>query len=460
MCRPLALSAWMAELEAAFAHLSKPQVKVLAQYSLGMTLSGRCGLSSVAFALAQWLGQKFDAVRERLRDWYCNAADKSGGSNTNSNSNRSKRRELDVESCFAPLLGWVLRDWEGQDLAIALDATTLGQRFVVLAISVLYQACAIPVAWTILPATAKGAWKPRWLELLARFEQRVPPHLRVIALADRGLYARWLFRAIVALGWHPFLRVNTHNAEFKPHVAAAAHAGRPPSPPQYVPLESLLEGVGSTYQARGTMFRSADARQTCTLAACWASGYAEGWFVVSDLPPEQVTAAWYGLRSWIERGFKHAKSGGWNWQETRMTDPDRASRQWLAMAVATVLLVRQGSAAATTTATTMTTEATETKSNDRESVENEAPSEHQARSQALLTSEPTPEPTPEVEATPEPTVESTSNSPSKGRRRRRILSAFRKGLMIVQAALLANQPLPPTPLVPEPWPMSMPDHPP
>ena len=35
---------------------------------------------------------------------------------------------------------------------MALDATTLGTRFAVLAISVVYRGCAIPVAWTILPA--------------------------------------------------------------------------------------------------------------------------------------------------------------------------------------------------------------------------------------------------------------------------------------------------------------------
>lgn len=27
-------------------------------------------------------------------------------------------------------------------------------------------------------------------------------------LADRGLYAPWLFHHIVKLGWHPFLRIN------------------------------------------------------------------------------------------------------------------------------------------------------------------------------------------------------------------------------------------------------------
>ena len=104
---------------------------------------------------------------------------------------------------------------------------------VVLAISVMYRACAIPVAWVVLPAASKGAWKPQWLGLLRGFKQVVPPHLRVIVLADRGLYAKWLFKAIAALGWYPFLRINSNNADFKLQGTDT-----------YVPITSLLPQVG------------------------------------------------------------------------------------------------------------------------------------------------------------------------------------------------------------------------
>ena len=139
MCRPAALSAWTAELESVFPHLSRPQVKVLAEYSHGMILAGKCGLSSVAAALGGWLGESSSTVRERLRDFYCDGVDKSG----------KHRRSLEIQSCFAPLLKWVLSDWQSDQLAIALDATTLGQRFVVLAISIVYRSGAIPVAWVV-----------------------------------------------------------------------------------------------------------------------------------------------------------------------------------------------------------------------------------------------------------------------------------------------------------------------
>jgi len=43
----------------------------------------------------------------------------------------------------------------------------------------------------------------------------VPADWLVIVLADRGLYARWLYQAIVAQDWHPFLRIN-QQGQYRP----------------------------------------------------------------------------------------------------------------------------------------------------------------------------------------------------------------------------------------------------
>lgn len=317
---PPALSAWIAELASVWPHLSRPQVKILAQYSLGMVLAEGSGLSRVSFCLARWLGQTFHRVRERLRDFYRSAPDKSG----------RRRRELVVQQCFAGLLAWILKAWPHEPLALAMDATNLGSRFVVLAISVVYADSAIPVAWKILPATAPGEWKPHWLELLGLLQGVVPKQMHVIVLADRGLYAKWLFEAIVALGWHPFLRINIQNAEFQP-------GGTGP----YQPVNALVPPAGQIYKQTGVLFRGQPARLPCTLLACWSQGYEEPWLVVTDLAAERAEPAWYGLRAWIERGFKHGKSGGWRWQHTRMTDPQRSERLWLVMAIAQVLVMRE-----------------------------------------------------------------------------------------------------------------------
>jgi hypothetical protein len=407
------LSAWTAELASAFPQLSKPQVKVLAEYSMGMVLAGRCGLSCVAFGLSRWTGESFDAARERLRDWYCGAADKSGAGR----GRPGKRREVDVGSCFGPLLGWVLADWEGPDLAVALDATTLGERFVVLEAAVLYRGGAVPVAWAVLPAAAKGAWKPHWLALLRSFGRaleglppsRRPGPGRVIVLADRGLYARWLFRAVVSLGWHPMLRINSYNADFRPD-------GPGPGGGDYVPVASLAAEAGTRYAAAGTIFRNPDNRQACTLLGRREAGYEDAWHLVTDLPPGEADAAWYGLRAWVERGFRHAKGGGFNWQDTRMTDPARARRQWLAMAVASLLLLRQGG-------------------RQEQQVKQQQEKQQQEKQQQEKQQQ-------DQEQCQEP----------PRRPRRRILSVFCTGMLLVRVAALAGVPTPPGRFAPQPWP--------
>src|SRR5260370_40339174 len=89
-----------------------------------------------------------------------------------------------------------------------MDATSLGNRWTILAISVVMSGCAIPVAWKVLPAEQAGSWRPYWEGLLNELGKAVPKDGEVLVLADRGLYARWLWDAIVAWGSPPFLRVN------------------------------------------------------------------------------------------------------------------------------------------------------------------------------------------------------------------------------------------------------------
>lgn len=227
----------------------------------------------------------------------------------------------------------MLRRWQGKELAIAIDATTLGQRFTVLAISVVFAGTAIPVAWKILRADAKGSWKAHWLRLLRNFAGTVPPTMKVIVLADRGLYAKWLFQCITELGWHPYLRINATAGEFKPADAA-----------DYRSLQTLVSQPQQQYAGSGTLFRDPASQLTCTLVAWWSQGCAEPWIIATELPPEHAKATWYGLRNWIERGFKHDKTGGMRWNNTRMDDPNRASVLWLVMAISRHLSILGGAA--------------------------------------------------------------------------------------------------------------------
>ena len=124
-CHPR-VTEWTTIIQAHLPHLTKPQATVLALWSLGMVLARSCALTAVRACLATGLYRKADAVRQQWRAFGDEATAKRG----------TARQALVVETGFGPLLAWVVAPWEGPQRALALDATTLGTRFTVLALSV------------------------------------------------------------------------------------------------------------------------------------------------------------------------------------------------------------------------------------------------------------------------------------------------------------------------------------
>jgi hypothetical protein len=195
------------------------------------------------------------------------------------------------------------------------------------------------------------------------------------------------------LGWHPLLRINT-GGTFRP---AGQTCFRPPS--------SFVPHVGTRWRGRGTACKTKGKQLECTLRACWEEGYTDPWLILTDRPPEASDAGWYGLRAWIEQGFTITKRAGWQWHRTRMSDPARAARLWLAVAVATLWLLSVGGEA--------------------------------------------------DEAIPASTLHDvTALGPGRPRRatRLRLVSVFRQGWSTILVAVLRHEPLPEGRLVPEPWP--------
>lgn len=317
------LSQWTREVSSHLGHLSRSQAGGLALYSYAVMLTQSCGLSQVAYFLGQLLGQRENTVRQRLREVCYEAGDKRG----------KKRREVEVSRCFAPLLRWVQQLWrsEEQEMVLALDATTLRQLFTVLSVSVLLRGFAIPVAWVVLPATQAGAWKPHWQRLLAEVKGGLSADYRVWVTADRGLYAKWLFTAIQANGWHPLLRINAQG------TCCVRHSGRRWS---LAMLAALCRH--RLWREEVVCFKD-EARLPCTLLAMWEESHQAAWLLLTDVPPLEASPSWYALRMGIEAGFKALKSAGFHWQRTRMSDPARAERLWLVLALAAL---RAASAAA------------------------------------------------------------------------------------------------------------------
>lgn len=299
---------WTRLLARNLPHLSAAERNVLALWSFAATLTEHIGQSTCAAFLAQCLASQETTVRQRLREFYRPARIKRG----------RHRRELDVRLSFGPLLTWTLRLLSPREVVLALDPTLCRDRLAVLAVSVVVHGCAVPVAWTVLKANEPAAWMPHWKPMLERLRGSVPKRTRVVVVADRGLQSRDLFRQITGLGWHPVMRLTRLGSWRERGGKWTKLAALPISPGQY-------------YVASGHLFSTKLHR--CTLVAVWRVGFDGPWLLMTDLAPARCEKAFYGLRSWIEQGFRCAKSGGLRCERMRIVDPSRAERVWLVLSV-------------------------------------------------------------------------------------------------------------------------------
>lgn len=312
-----------AQLEQALADhlpaLRPAQRRGLTWWVLGAILAQSACQTAVVTALLMF--GRVQSLRQYLREWLYDGKDRASCGKT----------EIDVTVCFAPLFRWIIDCWVGEHLALALDATYHGDQSVALVVSVLYRSGALPVAWKIVPANRPGPWLSRECALLEALAPAVPSRFQVLVLTDRGLWSPTLWRTIRRIGWHPVMRVRGETT-FAP-AGETRRAAR-----------LLVSGPGHAWVGTGAAYKP-EKRQHGTLLVVWDHEQAEPWIVLTDLPPHQVGVAWYGLRMWIELGFRALKGVGFQWQRTRRTDPDRIARHWLVLAVATLWITLYGTRA-------------------------------------------------------------------------------------------------------------------
>lgn len=190
--------------------------------------------------------------------------------------------------------------------------------------------CAIPVAWPSVAATRPGAWRPHGERRFAGLNGAVPDDWKVMVAANRGRYATWRYQTITALGWQPLRRIN-RQGQYRP---AGAQTVRP--------LSQVVAKNDPGWAGRVTCFATKERPWDCTWLARWTKPSKDPGRIVTDRLPAAANVAWSGLRAGIACSDQDRKRGGWHWEQTKMTNPRRAERRWLAMAVTMRWVVRVG----------------------------------------------------------------------------------------------------------------------
>lgn len=310
-----------AEITSHLSHVAPAMLTTLVHYVFGVLVLQHCGQIRIATFLGELWGESFHNVRQRLRELTYEGEAKRG----------KHRRELKVSDCFAPLLRWVLSKLPVDDkqVVLALDATYLGERFVILAVSVVVSQTAIPVAWHIQYGNTQGKWTPIWKRLLNALQPALPDEWTIYALTDSGLRSKVLFEQLESYGWVPMMRVDASQGLFQ---KAGQH--------KWVALRSLVWRGMSPRCIRGLCFKGKPI--TCTIICQWDAQYEHPCLVITSLHVRDIRHPVYAIRYWIECGFKDFKRGLFHWEQTKMRCPQRAERLWLVLSIALLLLTAWG----------------------------------------------------------------------------------------------------------------------
>src|SRR5216683_6747870 len=168
------------------------------------------------------------------------------------------------------------------------------------------------------------------------FEQAtriLPPQVQPVLLADRGLTSPKLIKLARQRGWDYVLRVQSETTlRTAPRGARLAR------------LDELVPRPGApNVFIEGWVF--AKYTTWVHIAAVWCVGYQEPWLLVSNLDLGRGLTQLYARRMQVEALFRDAKSGGFEWELSRVLRADRAQRLLLGIMLAIWCGVLLGEAA-------------------------------------------------------------------------------------------------------------------
>lgn len=237
-------------------------------------------------------------------------------------------------TAYAPLVRQLLAPWSTRVLTLIIDATPLKDRLVRLQVSLAYHGRAVPLSWRVYAARGLPAgttWHDLFQQLLAETAAVLPPNRQVLVVLDRGFVSPRVWDAVRAQGWHPVLR-----AQRTVRVRTADGTVQA--------VGDLLGGEPGLATAVGAVFKKGGWREA-TVTAVRRDGMVEAWLLLSDLPPGPQRAVEYAVRMHIEASFRDDKSQGWQWEQSRITNLDRAYRLLLVLHLATVWVLSAGAVA-------------------------------------------------------------------------------------------------------------------
>ena len=245
--------------------------------------------------------------------------------NTESSNETQVRRilrdeRINLDRLYYPFIRHLLHEMPHDLLYLTIDETSHNTDFCLFSVGLATDGLSIPLGWLIY--ATDQAWAEDARELLTTLAQYLPVTSKVIVLADRIHTGEPFLACLERLGWDYVFRASAEtlietSRGWKALRTLALHknSGRF--------LQQVRIWKGQSRQTNVSMYKLArKGFRTVT------------WYLVSSLRARQERFVEYACRWWQECGFKGLKSGLFDWERGRITEPDRVEVLLIGMSCA------------------------------------------------------------------------------------------------------------------------------
>jgi Transposase DDE domain len=237
------------------------------------------------------------------------------------------------EMYFLPYAEILLTHLALETLVLVMDGSVVGRDCAALMLHVIYKGRALPLAWRVRQGPKGHFPEDLHIALVDLMRACLPEGTQVVFLGDGEFdgttlqetlnEAGWLYacrtaQSTVATWEGETFRLDTLGACIKPGTLIA------------------LQEVKFTRDAYGPVM----------VLSCWAKGYHEPLYMVSNMDTAEEACRYYQKRFRIETFFSDQKSRGFHLHKSHISDPQRLARLLIAACLAYIWIVYLGSVCA------------------------------------------------------------------------------------------------------------------
>ena len=230
---------------------------------------------------------------------------------------------------FIPYAEVLLTHLALQTLVLVMDGSGVGRGCVALMLHVVYKGRALPLAWQVRKGKKGHFPEAMHIALVEQVQEWLPLGASVVLLGDGEFDGTGLQHTLAEAGWSYVCRTGCHmTASWQGETFRLDTLGACIYPGRLVALSE----VRFTEAAYGPIM----------LICCWAKGYHDPLYLVTNMAVAEEACRVYAKRFRIETFFSDQKSRGFHLQKSHIADATRLARLLIAACLAYIWIVYLG----------------------------------------------------------------------------------------------------------------------